>query len=481
MDESNENILNQDGWLPVSPDSVGGYLKIDLNKVDLVTYSLNKRFRQGENGADLKMWFYDGNIPHQLDPKNSSVTLYGEDSNSKYKVVSAQPDSDWQSGRVVMYLPSQCFASAGQYKRTVIEVKNSDQVIATINFNLDVLPNDFYNINIGSVNFSSTLTDKIVTALNNANAQVEASANAADDAVKKFQSDYDSLNQIGQNIKQLFADNDVVSKATFNDHVTAMATKIYKASDINWQSPFKSWHTAGGSSLILRDGIVEMSIAAINTSTGGSTVFMLPVECRPKTEKIGMGTAMDTDGHNAESIFVSFMPDGRVILENTTHTTAKVIFVTAYSLALDDSEKEDSDPVSIVSNIKDPTDNDPIVGVYQPTNVYGQDGAIGRALDVNETYAVINTGTMKGRDVVRVATNEWVFKDNIAYSYGVSSGTITAKGTSQTGYHESGQSITLKLEDDLPYTFTRVMEIGSKKAYRVATDQYLDEKDGTVK
>ena len=58
MDENKDKILNQDSWLPATPDSVGGFLKIDLNKVDLVTYSLNKRFRQGENGADLKMRSY---------------------------------------------------------------------------------------------------------------------------------------------------------------------------------------------------------------------------------------------------------------------------------------------------------------------------------------------------------------------------------------------------------------------------------------
>lgn len=480
MDESNENILNQDGWLPVSPDSVGGYLKIDLNKVDLVTYSLNKRFRQGENGANLKMWFYDGNIPHQLDPKNSSVTLYGEDSNSKYKVVSAQPNSDWQSGRVVMYLPSQCFASAGQYKRTVIEVKNSDQVVATINFNLDVLPNDFYNVNIGSVNFSSELTNQLTNALNAANKQAATNANAADDATKKFQSDYDSLSQIAANIKKLINDNSVVTQAKFDKHVADMSTKTYKASDINWQAPFTSWHEAGGSSLILRDGVVEMSIVAINTSPGGATVCILPIECRPKNEKAGVGMAMNVDGHNAEPVFVSVLPDGRVIVQDTTHPTAKIVFTTVYSLAMDESEKNNNDYVSIVDN-QQPVTNSPIAGVYQPVNVYAPDGTIGRALPVGQTFAVTNTGKMNGRKVLRVATNEWIYADAVAYSYAVPSGQIKAKGNSQNGYHENGQNFSMTLTDGTPYVFNRKMEIAGKIAYRVASDQYLDSSNGTLK
>lgn len=490
MDESRENILNQDSWLPVSPDSVGGYLKIDLNKADLVSYSLNKRFRQGENGADLKMWFYDGNIPHQLDPANSSVTLYGKDSNGKYKVVSAQPDSDWQSGRVVMYLPSQCFASAGQYKRMVIEVKNSDQVIATINFSLDVLPNDFYNMNIGSVNFSSELNNQLINALNDANEQVATNANAADNATKKFQSDYDSLSQIAANIQKLVNDNDVVTKAVFDKHVTDMATKTYKASEINWQVPFTSWSEAGGSSLILRDGVVEMSLVAINTSPGGATMCTLPIDCRPKVEKAGVGMSMNINGHNAEPVFISILPDGRVIVQDTTHATAKIVFTTAYSLAMDESEKNSNDYAPIGGDqpsvpkpqiVKDQQSvtGYPVAGVYQPTNVYASDGTIGRALTVGQTYAVDMTGTMNGRKVLRVSTNEWVYVDEVAYSY-VASGEIKAIGNSQTGYRESGQQYSLALKDGTPYVIDRRMQIGDKTAYRVATDQYLDSSDGTI-
>jgi len=490
MDESRENILNQDSWLPVSPDSVGGYLKIDLNKTDLVSYSLNKRFRQGENGADLKIWFYDGNIPHQLDPANSSVTLYGKDSNSKYKVVSAQPDSDWQSGRVVMYLPSQCFASAGQYKRMVIEVKNSDQVIATINFSLDVLPNDFYNMNIGSINFSSELNNQLIKALNDANEQVATNANAADNATKKFQSDYDSLSQIAANIQKLVNDNNVVTKSVFDKHVADMTTKTYKASEINWQVPFTSWSEAGGSSLILRDGVVEMSLVAINTSPGGATMCLLPMDCRPQVEKAGVGMAMDINGHNAEPVFISILPDGRVIVQDTTHPTAKIVFTTAYSLAMDESEKNSNDYAPIDGDqpsvpkpqlVKDQQSvtGDPVVGVYKPTNVYAPDGTIGRALTVGQTYAVDMTGTMNGRKVLRVSTNEWVYADSVAYSY-VASGEIKAIGNSQTGYRESGQQYSLALTDGTPYVIDRKMEIAGKIAYRVATNQYLDSSNGTM-
>ena len=167
MDENIKDILDQDTWLPATPDiTKDGYIKIDLNKVDLVTYSFNKRFRQGENGPQLKLWFYDGNQPHQLDKDNSTVTLYGLDAGSKLKVVSASPDDTWQVGRVVLALSSQAMATAGQYKRCVIEVKNKGQILATINFNLDVLPNDFYNMNIGSAPFSSQVDEKVKNTIN---------------------------------------------------------------------------------------------------------------------------------------------------------------------------------------------------------------------------------------------------------------------------------------------------------------------------
>lgn len=479
MDENKDNILNQDSWVPATPDSVGGYLKIDLNKVDLVTYSLNKRFRQGENGAELKFWFYDGNIPHQLDPSNAAVTLYGEDSTGKIKVVDAASDSDWQSGRVKMYLPSQVFASAGQYKRMVIEVKNADQIIATINFNLDVLPNDFYNINIGSEHFSGQLKDEILKLLDAANEKAEQSAEAADMAIKKFKSDYDALNTMANNIKKLIDENDVVSNAKFEETITKMTTKAYKASDINWQDPFKSWINAGGTSLILRDGAVALSLSTI-TYSGGSTICLLPEECRPKSEKNGIGISMNTDGHDAQPVFISVMPDGRVIVQNNTHSAAKIIVLANYSLFLDESENNNSSQESIVENVKDAV-NSPIVGVYQPTNIYAPDGTIGRALDVGQVYAVHQTGVMNGRNVARVAVTEWVYVDEVAYSYNCISGTITVNGTSQAGYHENGESYNMALTDGTPYVYDRMMDIKDKKAYRVATNQYLDEGYGVIK
>lgn len=478
MDESKDNILNQETWNPIAPESIGGFLKIDLNKVDLVTYSLNKRFRQGENGADLKLWFYDGQIPHQLNPDSSAITLYGMDANEKIKVVSASPDTDWQSGRVTMYLPSQCFTSAGQYNRMLIEVASSNQVIATINFNLDVLPNDFYNINIGSEHFSNQINDEIYDKLKEFSDKASSSAVEADNAIAKFKSDYDSLNTLSKNIQESLDNNDVVSKVTLDDAIAKVSSKVYKSSDIEWQTPFKSWTNAGGTSLSVHDGIVEMSLSAISTANG-STICMLPVDCRPKSEKIGIGISMDGQGHDSESVFVSIMPDGRVIVQNNTHDIAKIIVQSTYTLEVDESEKNNDSDVSIISDITTPTNN-PIAGSFKSINVYAPNGTVGRQLDINQTFAIIQLGTLNNRTVGRVATSEWVYLDEVAYSYVVKSGTITTNSSAQVGYHESGLQFSMNLTDKTPYTYTRKMEVDGKTGYKVATDQYVDSQYGTV-
>lgn len=488
MDENNDNILNQDTWQPVAPTEKGGYVIVDLNKIDLNTISFNKRFRQGENGAELKLWFYDGSIPHALDPAKSSVALYGEDSNSQLKVVTAQAGTDWQSGRVDMFLPSQVFASSGQYKRCVIQVSTNDQVLASINFNLDVLPNDFYNISIGSKAFSSQIDDSIVKTLQDFADKADQIALKADTDIAKYQQDANALKATTEEIKKNVADADVITKTDFSNGISAISNTAYSSNQLMFQAPFSMWNGAGSSDLIVGNGVVHLTIGAISSGTG-SVICTLPANAIPKNEKYGVGLSMNNDGHDAQPVFISITPGGRVIVQNDPHSYSKIIVQTTYSLQFDpngssysDSEKSDESDGgaksdSLIKNQYTPTNNS-IVGIYKSVNVMDSTGKQGRALQLGGTFLVDSMATMNGKQVARVANgngySEWVYTDDVALSWSISQGVLKTTSSTPSGYAESGQSISLSLDTTIPYAFNRQMKVNGATAYRVATNQYID-------
>ncbi|MQS51660.1 BppU family phage baseplate upper protein [Companilactobacillus mishanensis] len=433
MDENISNILDQDTWLPATPDiTKDGYVKIDLNKVDLVTYSFNKRFRQGENAPELHLWFYDGNIPHQLNSDTSSVTLYGLDSTDKIKVITAQPENTWQSGRVKLALPSQMFASAGQYKRCVIEVKNSDQIIATINFNLDVLPNDFYNMTFGSNPFSGQVNDEIKKTL-------QSFKDIATETIDQYQ----TLKTLADNTASQIAKNNIVTKDTFDNTIEDLNSKFtqipkmkkYDASAFNWQDPFGSFTGMGASSLMMYDNVVFLSISTFSYKTG-SVICKLPSETAPAIEKIGVGLSMDGDGHDAQPVAISIMPDGSVIVENNTHDHAKILLVTSYSTI--DTHDTGSNTgssgggttggstgtdtgntggsgttTSQISGISNLVANTYITVPNQVT-VYRGDGSISRTLPAKgDAYSTDKSASLGGVDVYRISTDEWVHTSDV--------------------------------------------------------------------
>lgn len=490
MDEDRVTILDQNHWQPATPALKGGYMVIDLNKPDLVTYSFNKRFRQGENGVKIPLWFYDGSIPHQLDPSKSAVTAYGKDSNGKIKVVEAQPEADWQSGRVDMYLPLAVFQAAGQYQRFLIEVKNNDQIIATINFNLDVLPNDFYNITVGSQNFSSQINDEIITRLTEFRDKALNIAKSADAAILEFKGDYDLLKAQVDDISKTIDANQIVKLADYNKEVKILDTTRYTAKDIAWKAPFSSWSEAGGSSLAVSNGVVHMSLSAISSSFG-SVICTLPADCRPKSEKVGVGISLDGDGHDAQPLFISIMPNGDVVAENNGHDIAKIALVTSFNL--DESEEDDGTGTDTGSS-----DTDPIVSIVQgvqmvnsgdsiSTNkdvtVYLSDGSISRTLPAGSTWQVDRKGTMKSNKVVRISNDEWVnLMDEGVYYVSAASGTVTMATNSPTLVDRYGNPVTYTFKSGDPYQYDSTMNYHDGQAiyYRISPDQWVSKTSVTM-
>lgn len=485
MDEDRVHILDQNHWQPATPALKGGYMVIDLNKPDLVTYSFNKRFRQGENGVKIPLWFYDGSVPHQLDPAASAVTAYGKDSNGKIKVVEAQSDPDWQSGRVDMYLPLAVFQAAGQYQRFLIEVKNNDQIIATINFNLDVLPNDFYNVSIGSDNFSSQIDDEIYNRLKEFSERVKKIAKTADGAVLEFKGDYDLLKAQADNTSKIIEANQIVKLADYNKKMDELSAKRYTAKDLDWKAPFMSWSEAGGTSVAVADGVVHLSISTISSSMG-SVVCVLPETCRPKSEKISTGVALDGDGHNSYPVWVSIMDTGEVVVENNPHEIAKIAIVGSYTL--DESEEGNGDsgdtggetPIeSIVESIQSVKSGDSIA-VNQDTQVYLSDGSVSRTLSKNTVWAVDRKGVMKGYKVVRISNDEWVkISDPGVYYVTSGTGTVTINSSvpgTVSIVDRYGNSVTYSFKNGDSYKYDAIMNKNDGQViyYRLSPDQWIN-------
>ena len=523
MDENRVDLLNQDGWVPATPGMMGSYLKIDLNKADLVTYSLNKRFRQGENGTEVDFWFFDGSIPHSLDPAKSSVISYGIDALGKYKVVAADPQTDWQAGRVKMFFPSQSFAAAGQYQRMVIEVKNDDQIVATINFNIDVLPNDFYNINIGSQNFSGQIQQETYKKLTEFSEKAENIASDADIAINGFKGDYTKLKAEADDIKEIIDDNHIVTDAQFKSAINKLSSRKFSAADINWQDPFSAWNSAGGSSIAVHDGMVELSIST-QSYASGSTVCVLPLIARPASEKIGVGLSMDGDGHDAQPIFVSITTDGRVIVQNNTHEHSKIVLVTNYTVnytgntgdgsivinpggdtgdtgntgntgtdtgntgTADPGDGGTTDPTevpdkpqqstSIVKDITSASSGDQIV-LPATTTSYHSDGSVARTLNARNAFIVDKKGTINGKNVGRIASDEWVFLSDVAYTT-PSKGTLTVTtGGASSITDRYGVVSSKSYPSGSSYLYDKIMNShdGIHTYYRIATDEWIDSAD----
>lgn len=521
MDENRIDLLNQDGWVPATPGMMGSYLKIDLNKKDLVTYSLNKRFRQGENGVEVDFWFFDGDIPHTLDPSKSSVVSYGMDSLGKYKVVAADPGTDWQSGRVKMFFPSQSFAAAGQYQRMVIEVKNEDQIVATINFNVDVLPNDFYNINIGSQNFNGQIQQETYKKLTEFSEKAKNIAVDSDVAINKFKGDYTQLKAEADDIKSIVDDNHLVTDQQFRNAIGKLTSRKFSAADINWQDPFSAWNSAGGSSIAVHDNIVEMSLATQSYATG-STICILPYVARPLSEKIGVGVSMDGDGHDAKPVFISITTDGRVIVQNNTHEHAKIALVTTFTIdyagntgdgsivvtpggdntggtttpgqdgntdpgggTTDPSEVPDGNTdnpqkpqESIVKNITASSSGDQIV-IPSSVTAYHADGSVAATLNGRNAFVVDQKGTINGKNVGRVATDEWVFLSDVAYTT-PSKGTLTVTTSGNSTITDRyGNASSKSYPSGSSYYYDKIMNFhdGMHTYYRIATDEWVDAAD----
>ncbi|AKP66359.1 BppU family phage baseplate upper protein [Companilactobacillus ginsenosidimutans] len=510
MDENIKDILDQDTWLPVTPDiTKDGYIKIDLNKVDLVTYSFNKRFRQGENGPQLKLWFYDGNQPHQLDKDNSSVTLYGLDAGDKIKVISADQSDTWQAGRVVIALSSQAMATAGQYKRCVIEVKNKDQVIATINFNLDVLPNDFYNLNIGSDPFSSQVDEKVKNTINYFN-----------DISKEATDKYDGLKQAIDNITDQIAKNNIVTKDQLlnyytRDEIDAMLKKLNGDGEVTNKQSLPSGSFVGIPSTVtayLGNGTVSRTLDSgenfatdISAILNNKTVYRVSTnewvysnEVTYVTPKIITVTPSST----SPRLYNSCGKDVSRSLTVVPYPADMVMTygdITAYRISTNEYiDSRDTTTGSsggntgttgntggntgttVITGINATSSNLEKVGVIRDSKVISKSGVPGRTISAGQDFQVSHYGTYNGEDYYQISTDEWIKGYDVTKVIKGNYNDVTISASNPRLYNDCLQNVSRSVSGTfhVDASISGIDNNGNTiYGLRISTNEYVNQKD----
>lgn len=500
MDENIKDILDQDTWLPVTPDiTKDGYIKIDLNKVDLVAYSFNKRFRQGENGPQLKLWFYDGNQPHQLDKDNSSVTLYGLDAGDKIKVISADQSDTWQAGRVVIALSSQAMATAGQYKRCVIEVKNKDQVIATINFNLDVLPNDFYNLNIGSDPFSSQVDEKVKNTINYFN-----------DISKEATDKYDGLKQAIDNITDQIAKNNIVTKDQLlnyytRDEIDAMLKKLNGDGEVTNKQSLPSGSFVGIPSTVtayLGNGTVSRTLDSgenfatdISAILNNKTVYRVSTnewvysnEVTYVTPKIITVTPSST----SPRLYNSCGKDVSRSLTVVPYPADMVMTygdITAYRISTNEyidsrdtttGSSGGNTGTTVITGINATSSNLEKVGVIRDSKVISKSGVPGRTISAGQDFQPSHYGTYNGEDYYQISTDEWIKGYDVTKVIKGNYNDVTISASNPRLYNDCLQNVPRSISGTfhVDASISGIDNNGNTiYGLRISTNEYVDQRD----
>ena len=500
MDESIDKILNQDLWNPSdSAVTKDGFIKIDLNKTDLVTYSFNKRFRQGENGPQLKMWFFDGNQPHQLDKDNSSVTLYGLDAGSKLKVISADQSDTWQTGRVVIALSSQVMATAGQYKRCVIEVKNKDQVIATINFNLDVLPNDFYNLNIGSDPFSSQVDEKVKNTINYFN-----------DISKEATDKYDGLKQAIDNITDQIAKNNIVTKDQLlnyytRDEIDAMLKKLNGDGEVTNKQSLPSGSFVGIPSTVtayLGNGTVSRTLDSGETfGTDTSAILNNKTVYRVSTDEWVYSNEVTyvtpkiitvTPSSTSPRLYNSYGKDVSRSLTVVPYPADMVMTygdITAYRISTNEyidsrdtttGNSGGNTGTTVITGINATNSNLEKVGVIRDSKVISKSGVSGRTIPAGQDFQASHYGIYNGENYYQISTDEWIKAYDVTKVIKGNYNDVTISASNPRLYNDCLQNVSRSINGTfhVDATISGVDNNGNTfEGFRISTDEYVDQRD----
>ena len=520
MDESIDKILNQDLWNPSdSAVTKDGFIKIDLNKTDLVTYSFNKRFRQGENGPQLKMWFFDGNQPHQLDKDNSSVTLYGLDAGSKLKVISASPDDTWQAGRVVLALSSQAMATAGQYKRCVIEVKNKDQIVATINFNLDVLPNDFYNLNIGSDPFSSQVDEKVKNTINYFN-----------DISKEATDKYDGLKQAIDNITDQIAKNNIVTKDQLlnyytRDEIDEMLKKLNGDGEVTNKQSLPSGSFVGIPSTVtayLGNGTVSRTLDSGETfGTDTSAILNNKTVYRVSTDEWVYSNEVTyvtpkiitvTPSSTSPRLYNSCGKDVSRSLTVVPYPADMVMTygdITAYRISTNEYiDSRDTTTgtsggntgttgtsggntgttgtsggntgTTVITGINATNSNLEKVGVIRDSKVISESGVPGRTISAGQNFLASHYGTYNGEYYYQISTDEWIKGYDVTKVIKGNYNDVTITASNPRLYNDCLQNVSRPISGTfhVDATINGIDNNGNTiNGCRISTNEYVDQRD----
>ncbi|MGV0167595.1 hypothetical protein ACRYI5_03220 [Furfurilactobacillus sp. WILCCON 0119] len=170
MDQNfnNDYVNDPTKWdqVPVD-DSVNGYSSVDITNPKIVSYQIPMHPRMGDRLRPLPIRVTSNQKTLHF-TQNTSLTLYGEDAESKIKVqhlsfdgVADSDKDNWGIGRAIFLLPEEWFLSSGSYKQLMLQVSEGPQILGTVNFSLSVMPNGFTTLSVTNHDFDSDFQTKL--------------------------------------------------------------------------------------------------------------------------------------------------------------------------------------------------------------------------------------------------------------------------------------------------------------------------------
>lgn len=185
----------------VTADSNPAFYTIETtlpNDSSYIVPSLNGR--QGDSGREIPVRLTNNNLP--MDLTGYTVYIMGKDSSGAIKIVSNNTITSPSTGRVTVTMPAAMYQAAGEYTEFWLEIREGDQVISSVNLNVQVWKNDIILTAGASADYIDLVTQTIATinakvkTLTDSLALIESQANTMQGQVSSALADLAGVNPV---------------------------------------------------------------------------------------------------------------------------------------------------------------------------------------------------------------------------------------------------------------------------------------------
>lgn len=234
----------------VTADSNPAFYTIETtlpNDSSYIVPSLNGR--QGDSGREIPVRLTSNNLP--MDLTGYGVYIMGKDASGAVKVVGNNTITSPSTGRVTVTMPAAMYQAAGEYTEFWLEIREGDQVISSVNLNVQVWKNDIILTAGASADYIDLVSQTI--------AEAEAKVKALTDSLGLIQSQADTMQTTINNALSKLSSSSVTAdqmSAAINAAINGLVTTTQLQTSLSGLATTVSMNTA-----------IAKAIAGVSTGT----------------------------------------------------------------------------------------------------------------------------------------------------------------------------------------------------------------------